>query len=216
MGYLDYEGLKRYHNLFKSLINNKQSKITATGLLKGDGSGGVTAAVAGTDYQSPLTFNTEPSSNNKVVTMSDMPSVMGASGTNHASGLVPDPGSTQGTSKFLREDGTWVNPIVEGLSVATVSSAASMSIAADKVTIVSGDVGTAAITLTVPNDNNAHVWDILMTTDSTVAVTLAMSDSGTIIYPKDYLLEADTVYEIKIIGTNGTYYLDYGEFVATA
>lgn len=36
--------------------------------------------------------------------------VMGASGTNHSSGLVPDPGSTQGTTKFLREDGTWAEP----------------------------------------------------------------------------------------------------------
>ena len=32
----------------------KQDKITASGLLKGDGSGGVTAAVAGTDYVAPV------------------------------------------------------------------------------------------------------------------------------------------------------------------
>lgn len=35
-------------------ISGKQEKITASGLLKGDGSGGVSAAVAGTDYQSPV------------------------------------------------------------------------------------------------------------------------------------------------------------------
>lgn len=34
----------------------------------------------------------------------------GASGSNHAAGLVPDPGATAGTTKFLREDGTWVVP----------------------------------------------------------------------------------------------------------
>lgn len=33
--------------------------------------------------------------------------VFGASGTNHSTGLVPDPGSTAGSSKFLREDATW-------------------------------------------------------------------------------------------------------------
>ena len=33
---------------------NKQDKITASGILKGNGSGGVSAAVAGTDYQGPL------------------------------------------------------------------------------------------------------------------------------------------------------------------
>ena len=32
---------------------NKQNKITASGILKGDGSGGVSAAVAGTDFQAP-------------------------------------------------------------------------------------------------------------------------------------------------------------------
>lgn len=37
-------------------------------------------------------------------------SVMGASGTNHSAGLVPDPGATQGNTKFLREDGTWEAP----------------------------------------------------------------------------------------------------------
>lgn len=35
-------------------ISGKQAKITVSGLLKGNGSGGVAAAVAGTDYQSPV------------------------------------------------------------------------------------------------------------------------------------------------------------------
>ena len=38
---------------------SRQAKITASGLLKGDGNGGVTAAVAGTDYQAPLTAGTD-------------------------------------------------------------------------------------------------------------------------------------------------------------
>ena len=36
-------------------ISGKQDEITANGILKGDGSGGVTAAVAGTDYVEPVT-----------------------------------------------------------------------------------------------------------------------------------------------------------------
>ena len=40
-------------------ITGKQAKITASGILKGDGLGGVTAAVAGTDYQTPLTAGTD-------------------------------------------------------------------------------------------------------------------------------------------------------------
>lgn len=38
---------------------NKQNKITANGILKGNGSGTITAAVAGTDYQSPLIAGTD-------------------------------------------------------------------------------------------------------------------------------------------------------------
>ncbi len=34
----------------------------------------------------------------------------GPSGTSHATGLVPDPGSVTGTVKYLREDATWVTP----------------------------------------------------------------------------------------------------------
>jgi len=33
-----------------------------------------------------------------------------ASGTSHAPGLVPDPGSTAGSTRYLREDGTWNTP----------------------------------------------------------------------------------------------------------
>jgi hypothetical protein len=39
----------------------------------------------------------------------DLP-IMGASGTGHAAGAVPDPGSTAGTVRYLREDGTWQVP----------------------------------------------------------------------------------------------------------
>ena len=36
--------------------------------------------------------------------------VMGASGSSHAVGAVPDAGATAGTTKYLREDGTWNTP----------------------------------------------------------------------------------------------------------
>ncbi len=37
-------------NALTNLLNNKQSKITANGILKGNGNGGISAAVAGMDY----------------------------------------------------------------------------------------------------------------------------------------------------------------------
>lgn len=39
----------------------------------------------------------------------DLP-VFGASGSAHAPGAVPDPGSTSGSTRFLREDGSWAVP----------------------------------------------------------------------------------------------------------
>ena len=67
-------------------LAGKQDNITASGILKGDGDGGVTAAtagtdyqtplVAGTDYQTPIVFNTAyNASTNKAATMSDLPEV---------------------------------------------------------------------------------------------------------------------------------------------
>jgi len=38
-------------------FGNKQNKITANGILKGDGAGGITAAVSGTDYVPPATLS---------------------------------------------------------------------------------------------------------------------------------------------------------------
>ncbi len=45
---------------------------------------------------------------NEPVTLTDLTgSNFGASGANHSVGLVPDPGSSAGTTNFLREDGSW-------------------------------------------------------------------------------------------------------------
>ncbi|MBU9608257.1 hypothetical protein LGN12_12950 [Burkholderia multivorans] len=46
---------------------------------------------------------------NSAIQASDLP-VMGASGVSHAAGAVPDPGATAGTTRFLREDGSWQVP----------------------------------------------------------------------------------------------------------
>ena len=43
-----------------SELGGKQPTITASGILKGDGTGGVTAATSGTDYQAPLTIDATP------------------------------------------------------------------------------------------------------------------------------------------------------------
>ena len=49
-------------------ISGKQDKITASGILKGDGTGSVSAAVAGTDYLKPVTAVTTPTADTSSVT----------------------------------------------------------------------------------------------------------------------------------------------------
>jgi hypothetical protein len=50
-----------------------------------------------------------------------------ASGASHTSGLVPDPGVTAGTTKFLREDSTWQAPPAPTVMVASGASHAAGS-----------------------------------------------------------------------------------------
>ena len=48
-----YTGTEAQFNTDLAAVSGKQAKITASGILKGDGSGGVSAAVKGTDYAGP-------------------------------------------------------------------------------------------------------------------------------------------------------------------
>ena len=48
-----YTGTEAQFNTDLSAVSGKQARITASGLLKGDGAGGVSAAVKGTDYAGP-------------------------------------------------------------------------------------------------------------------------------------------------------------------
>ena len=50
MKYIGENAIKKLISLVKGDLATKQPTITASGLLKGDGAGTVTAAVKGTDY----------------------------------------------------------------------------------------------------------------------------------------------------------------------
>lgn len=112
---------------------------------------------------------------------------------------------------FSNDSGEGVIP-TDGIRTETVAAGAAISVNPDVVTVVSGNVGTAAITLQVPSDNLAHVWDILMTTGSSVNVTFATSTSATIKAPSDFAIGASKSCEVSVIGVGTTYYLRYGEF----
>lgn len=75
------------------------------GLVKRTALNATTAAAAGTDYYAP----------GGTIARADLPAMV-ASGASHAAGIVPDPGVTAGTTKFLREDGSWAIPAATGLA----------------------------------------------------------------------------------------------------
>ena len=58
MKYIGENAIKKLISLIKGDLATKQPTITASGLLKGDGAGTVTAAVAETDYMVPPTGGT--------------------------------------------------------------------------------------------------------------------------------------------------------------
>jgi hypothetical protein len=53
-----------------------------------------------------------------LVTSASVPA-LGASGPSHQAGVAPDPGSTAGTTRYLREDATWATPAGGGGTVPT-------------------------------------------------------------------------------------------------
>ena len=88
--------------------------------------GSMSAASGGTGL-SLVTTGEKYIWNNKQDTLS----VMGASGSGHSSGLVPDTPSTAGTTKYLCENGTWVRPTLDTVgassSVVAITAATSSS-----------------------------------------------------------------------------------------
>lgn len=134
----------------------------------------------------------------------------GASGGSHATGLVPDPGSSAGTSRYLREDATWVGlAIPEGgyrtLKILTTSATA-LTVSADMLTVwdtsfnalisrsVSKSLSTASSgaggldTGAIAASTWYAVW-VIGKTDGTLAAMLSLSATAPTM-PTGYTLKA--------------------------
>ena len=108
--------------------------------------------------------------------------VFKASGTNHATGLVPDPGATAGTAKYLREDATWATPPNTTYSAATQSAAGLMS-AADKTKL--DGIATSANAYSLPTAGSSLGGvKTTSTVTSTSGLTACPIISG-VVYYKD-------------------------------
>ena len=95
-------------------------------------------------------------------TFAEIP-VMGASGASHGAGLVPDTSSTAGTTKFLREDATWVE-IDNGGGLTPVIKNESFAIEVNKLFFVD-TTGASAITVTLPLTANLNIGDTFRVVD---------------------------------------------------
>lgn len=130
--------------------SNKQDKFVIIGLLKGEGAGGVTAAVPGTDYQEPLTAGTDYQTPLTAGTDYQTPLV---AGTDYATpAMIPDPPKAGSISL----SGTWSGsgPYTQTVTVtgATVTASSKVDIqltAAQIATLI-----TAGVTAMVIENNN--------------------------------------------------------------
>ena len=154
--YVDLTGLSTFKSSLLGTVINDSNKATTskTATIKAiadyvdseveDLSSAVTAELAkkvsSVTYDSTnkkLVYNKGGSTNTDIVTVATLKSAIGdfvKSGSGASAGLVPAPSTTAGTSKYLREDGTWATPPDTNTTYvpATTSQAGLMS-ADDKV-----------------------------------------------------------------------------------
>lgn len=141
--------------------------------------------------------------------------VFGASGTSHSSGLVPDPGATQGTTKYLREDGTWAVPDISGnedkMTVEAVASGTTtLNAELNKYYRFDYNVGTLGITLpSVSGVTELKSIVFSFTTGSTPAVTFTSTGGVSIDYQAYYSIIANTKYEINVLYNGSKWVISY-------
>ena len=121
--------------------------------------------------------------------------VFGASGTNHASGLVPDPGSTAGSTKYLCENKSWSSPYpsqsgnsgkyltTNGSTVswATVSALPSQTNNSGKFLTTNGTTASWATVSALPSQsNNSGKY---LTTNGSTASWGSIFSNGHLVFP---------------------------------
>lgn len=104
---------------------------------------------------------------------------------------------------------TYVDNALAGTAQQVHTNEVAATLSPEIVHIFTGTTDTLAITLTATTDALSHLYTLILTTGTTPAVTIQVSDSTAIIYPDDYAIEAGTTYEISVLYANGKYYLRY-------
>lgn len=137
-----------------------------------------------------------------LATPSQLP-VMIASGPSHAAGIAPDPGSTAGSSKFLREDATWADPSTTlSESINTQTSTTYTIASSDRGKLITAS-NSSASSYTLPQAGGSFPsgWFTYIQNTGAGVVTITPTTS-TINGTATYTLNKDQGIKIVSDGTN--------------
>ena len=185
----------------------------STGIPKTDMASAVQTSLGKADSALQSQVNADWNSNSGASMILNKPTTMGASGSGHKGGLVPDTPSIAGTTKFLREDGTWDEPSGGGGGNITVESNSSPT---SSTTTYTKDgvtknyvVGDKIIVPNAQSNSGYDVYVLLNITSNTATWGAIDADDGRVIvtvrvYDNDNTNLALTTATIAINGGTAT------------
>lgn len=135
MGFLDSGGLSYLCSKIKSLLDNKLDSTTKYAVSNTVGGAATSANKLNTNAGSttqPVYFENGIPVETKYTVGKSVPSNaiftdttysdFVKSGSGAKAGLVPAPSTTEGATKYLREDGTWSSPMIVGTETPTTDT----------------------------------------------------------------------------------------------
>ena len=131
----------------------------------------------------------------------DYPVFVG-SGASHAIGAVPDPGVTAGTTKYLREDGTWVVPPGTGLTN-PMTTLGDLIVGGTSGTPARLAIGTEGRVLTSQGGNPAWVTLPSAGAATLSSVTLADNTTATLVPGAAFPTASTSALKIDFWATRG-------------
>jgi hypothetical protein len=180
----NHTGAETFSNIITNLSNGTYTETTPTAgkYFRDNGTSFVPSSIlaadipASTSQCSGVQFAIGINSGD--VTNCATPPTFGASGASHAVGYVPDPGSSAGTSRYLREDATW--DVVGGGAATTACTASS------PVTVSNTVAATALLSCSVPANtlSAGSILEVTLTgiestaTGATMTITLTTNLGG--------------------------------------
>lgn len=180
LGLLDSLALAGYRtaNAQDTIDAGKQSKITASGILKGDGDGGVTAATAGTDYLAPGALNDYRTATAQDLLDAAQDANVGIVITGARPALAVNPGQY-----VIVRSGT-ITGIVDGLYIAVNALSPGADVEAADLSAVSGGGLNHLRAATAPFvDNQSHIDSLFNVPSGIVNIRIGQLDSNTIGVP---------------------------------